>query len=128
MREERATLQPKLQGMPVDPRYHLNRHQRISKQHSSQLARIQVAALKRQRRVEQLPSVLEVLHVYRQRFYWRRKAPVVGLVHAHEWRDMKVLCELPSKMRWLAYTRFGRQHIAVLLTPGRVIDFGNDRQ
>ena len=133
MGEVARALQLQPQRLRVDLRHHLHRHRRVARQQAGEPGAAELAAAQRERRVEALAARGVVprglarprLDVDGEALAGLGRAERVGLVHPHQGGDVESLVELVAKHGSLA--RAAGEDIRMTLSPGNVLDVGDDR-
>jgi hypothetical protein len=128
VREVARALQLQPQRLRIDLRHHLQRHRWVADQQARHQRPAELPAAQREGRVEGLGLLAGAgprLDVDGESIAGLRSAEGVGLIHAHQGRDVKSLVELVAQNPTLRLAT--RKHVGVALPPGDVLDVGHYR-
>src|SRR5450830_540462 len=122
--ENRCAFEKQAQGLPVDRQAGLGGHPGKAPQVAVQAGAIKGFAVQAEGCVEDLEIALPVGHVHAESFGGRAEAHAVFQVPGQERRDMERLGHADV----LVAVALGGQYVVVVLAPGGVGDFAENRQ
>lgn len=86
-----------------------------------------LSALKGEGGIEEFLLAVKVFHIYHHSGTGLVEPPSILLIHRHERRDVEILCKLEEETGAVGLIQGSIQNVAVLLIPGGVAHFCDDR-